>query len=197
MRKINKFRIIIISLISMGFILTYFIMFYYINALYPQNKRIIYKNGEPFVTQNAEFLIKDAVLLSMRDIQKDKGLIEILQNNSGYLSEKDLNFALIQIVVKNPTKDDIKVDLTAFHLESGSFSLQFYYPLVMYYNNCGMYVNLSKGEEKELKIPVPISSGQFLSYNAENIKNRDYYLVCALYPQKIMAEIKLNNAVAK
>lgn len=37
-----------------------------------------------------------------------------------------------------------------------------------------MYLHLSQGEEKELKIPVPISLGQFLSYNADDIKNRNY-----------------------
>lgn len=103
-----------------------------------------------------------------------------------------MNLGLIKIIISNTTDDEITVDLTAFHIESGAFSLQFYYPLVMYYNDCGMYIKLSKGEQKTFIAPVPISSEQFLNYDSTDIRNRTYYLVSSLYPQKIMSEVKFN-----
>lgn len=62
----------------------------------------------------------------------------------------------------------------------------------MYYNDCGMYIKLSKGEQKRLLHSVPISSEQFLNYDSTDIRNRTYYLVSSLYPQKIMSEVKFN-----
>lgn len=193
MNKISKVKIFITLILAVAFVLVYFVMFFNINNLYPQNKRIIYEFGKTFVVQNAEFTIIDSELLKKDDIEKDAELVELLENHSGYLSEKDLNLALVEMVIKNPTNETIYLDLTAFHFESGAFSLQFYYPLMIYYNDCGMYIELSEEEEKTLKIPIPISAGQFLNYNIEDIKNRNYYFVCSLYPEKIMAEVEFND----
>lgn len=193
MNKISKVKMVIASILVVSLVLTYFIMFLNINSLYPQNKRTVFEFGKTFVTQNAEFTIIGSDLLKKDDIVKDAQLTELLENNSGYLSEKDLNLALVDMVIKNPTKETIYLDLTAFHFESGAFSLQFYYPLMIYYNDCGMYIELSEEEEKTLRIPIPISAGQFLNYDIEDIKNRNYYLVCSLYPEKIMAEVKFSD----
>lgn len=193
MNKISKVKMVIASILVVGLVLTYFIMFFNINSLYPQNKRTVYEFGKTFVAQNAEFTIIGSDLLKKDDIVKDAQLTELLENNSGYLSEKDLNLALVDMVIKNPTKETIYLDLTAFHFESGAFSLQFYYPLMIYYNDCGMYIELSEEEEKTLRIPIPISAGQFLNYDIEDIKNRNYYFVCSLYPEKIMAEVKFSH----
>lgn len=193
MNKISKVKMVIASILVVGLVLTYFIMFFNINSLYTQNKRTVYEFGKTFVAQNAEFTIIGSDLLKKDDIVKDAQLTELLENNSGYLSEKDLNLALVDMVIKNPTKETIYLDLTAFHFESGAFSLQFYYPLMIYYNDCGMYIELSEEEEKTLRIPIPISAGQFLNYDIEDIKNRNYYFVCSLYPEKIMAEVKFSH----
>ncbi len=132
------------------------------------------------------------IMLKRMDIMNDDDLSEYLEENSDYLKSEDLNLGLIKIIISNTTDDEITVDLTAFHIESGAFSLQFYYPLVMYYNDCGMYIKLSKGEQKTFIAPVPISSEQFLNYDSTDIRNRTYYLVSSLYPQKIMSEVKFN-----
>ena len=55
-----------------------------------------------------------------------------------------------------------------------------------------MYITLPKGEQKTFIAPVPISSEQFLNYDSTDIRNRTYYLVSSLYPQKIMSEVKFN-----
>lgn len=193
MRKISKVKLTVVLILVISLILTYFIMFFYINNLYPQSERIIYEFGKTFVVQNAEFTITDADLLKKDDIEKDAGMVEILEDNSGYLSEKDLNLVLVDMFIKNPTKETIYLDLTAFHFESGAFSLQFYFPLMIYYNDCGMYIELNGEEEKNIKVPIPISASQFLNYNIENIQDRNYYFVCSLYPKKIMAEVKFNK----
>ena len=83
-------------------------------------------------------------MLKRMDIMNDDDLSEYLEENSDYLKSEDLNLGLIKIIISNTTDDEITVDLTAFHIESGAFSLQFYYPLVMYYNDCGMYIKVNK-----------------------------------------------------
>lgn len=193
MNKKSKVKAAIALMLVVSLVLTYLIMFFNINNLYPQNKRTIYEFGKTFVVQNANFTITDSYLLKKDDIEKNAELVELLENNSGYLSEKDLNLAVVEMLIKNPTNKTIYLDLTAFHFESGAFSLQLYYPLMIYYNDCGVYIELSEEEEKTIKIPIPISAGQFLNYNIEDIKNRNYYFVCSIYPEKIMAEVKFSN----
>jgi len=190
MNKLKKVKIIVAVLLIICLFFSYGIMYYNVNTLYPQNSKTIYDFGETFVTQNAEVTITDSILLKKENIESDAELLVFLKDNTDYLLETELNLALVQVVINNPTKEAIIVDLTAFHLESGSFSSQFYYPLMKYYNDCGMYIELEEGEEKELTVPIPISSVLFLNYSIEKIENRSYYLVCTLYPEKIMAEVK-------
>lgn len=194
MYKKSKAKMIVALVLTVCFVLTYFIMFFHVNNLYPQNKRMVYKVGNSFVAQNAEFTVKSAEFLERADIDKNSDLVETLKNSSDYLSEQELNLAIVEMIVKNPTNEKITLDLTAFHLESGAFSLQFYYPLMQYYNECGMYVELDGSEEKIIKAPIPITGNHFLNYDINNIKNRDYYIVCSLYTEKIMAEVKFNKA---
>ena len=152
MRKKNNLKVIVTLLIVTVLCICGVIRFFSINSQYPQNEKVVYKMGDSFVCQNAKFTITD------------------------YLKSEDLNLGLIKIIISNTTDDEITVDLTAFHIESGAFSLQFYYPLVMYYNDCGMYIKLSKGEQKTFIAPVPISSEQFLNYDSTDIRNRTYFL---------------------
>jgi len=93
----------------------------------------------------------------------------------------------------NPGKQALNIDLTAFHLETGAFSLQFYLPLMKFFNETGMYITLGAGEEKEFKMPVPIVSINFLDYDFNKIENRDYFLVYSLYPEKNMVSIKFDK----
>lgn len=192
MRKKNNLKVIVTLLIVTVLCICGVIRFFSINSKYPQNEKVVYKMGDSFVCQNAKFTITDTYMLTRMDIMNDDDLSEYLEENSDYLKSEDLNLGLIKIIISNTTDDEITVDLTAFHIESGAFSLQFYYPLVMYYNDCGMYIKLSKCEQKTFIAPVPISSEQFLNYDSTDIRNRTYYLVSSLYPQKIMSEVKFN-----
>jgi len=192
MHKVKRIRIIVILFAVIAFMAAYIFMFCSVNAAFPQNKRVIYSFGETFTAQGAEFKITNAVLLSKSEIEKDKELTGILERNSGFSSVPDLNLALIDITAVNPGQEELDIDLTSFHLESGAFSLQFYYPLVLYFNDGGMYISLSKYEEKKLKMPVPVAGVHFLDYNYKKVKNRDYFLVYSLYPEKKMAAIKFS-----
>lgn len=194
MNKTSKIKIIVALILACSILVIYFIMFCNINSIYPQNKRTVYEYGDTFVTQNAEFTITNSDWLYKEDIEKDAELVEVLDPNAGYLTEEDLNLALMEMVVKNPTNETIQVDLTAFHFESEAYSMQFYYPLMLYYNDCGMYIELAQGEEKTITVPCPVAPSSFLYYNLEELKSRDYYFVCSLYPEKIMAEVKFNEA---
>lgn len=194
MSKNNKLKKIIALLLLAVFAVTYFIMYHNVNSLYPQNKKTVYTQGKTFSAQNAQFTVTGADWLSKADIQRDEGVIDTLENCSDHLSTEDLNLVLVKMRIKNPTQNDIKVDLTKFSVESGAFSSQFYHPLVLYYNkDCGVYVDLGKGEERDYIAPVVISSVNFLKYNADAVKNRDYYLVPFLYPEKIMVELNFKN----
>ena len=192
MRNKNNLKVFVTLIIVTVLCICGVIRFFSINSKYPQNEKVVYKMGDSFVCQNAKFTITDTYMLKRMDIMNDDDLSEYLEENSDYLKSEDLNLGLIKIIISNTTDDEITVDLTAFHIESGAFSLQFYYPLVMYYNDCGMYIKLSKGEQKTFIAPVPISSEQFLNYDSTDIRNRTYYLVSSLYPQKIMSEVKFN-----
>ena len=119
MNKFKKVKIIIAVLLVICLFFIYSMMCYNVNALYPQNRKTIYNFGETFVTQNAEVTITDSILLKNENIESDQELFDFLQDNIDYLLETELNLALIQVVISNPTKESIIVDLTAFHLESG------------------------------------------------------------------------------
>lgn len=153
MRKKNNLKVIVTLLIVTVLCICGVIRFFSINSKYPQNEKVVYKMGDSFVCQNAKFTITDTYMLKRMDIMNDDDLSEYLEENSDYLKSEDLNLGLIKIIISNTTDDEITVDLTAFHIESGAFSLQFYYPLVMYYNDCGMYIKLSKVNKKRLLHP--------------------------------------------
>ncbi len=159
MRKKNNLKVIVTLLIVTVLCICGVIRFFSINSKYPQNEKVVYKMGDSFVCQNAKFTITDTYMLKRMDIMNDDDLSEYLEENSDYLKSEDLNLGLIKIIISNTTDDEITVDLTAFHIESGA---------------------------------VPISSEQFLNYDSTDIRNRTYYLVSSLYPQKIMSEVKFN-----
>lgn len=170
------------------FLLAYISMLCSINAKYPQNKRILHRYGESFSYQGAEVKITNAEFLEKDKIIHNKEIMTALDNPDKSSSE-DIKMALVSVDLFNPGKQTIKIDLTAFHLESNDFSLQFYYPLMIYYNHCGMYAELNSGQHVILKLPVPLFKEYFVDSNWDNIKNREYYLVSSLYPEKNMAEI--------
>lgn len=165
-------------------------MFHSVNAAYPQNQRVTYQYGKTFSAQGADFQVTGAKLLPKSEILKDRGLVDVLKKNGGYVDETDLNLAIIDLKISNKSSEKIRIDLTSFHLESGAFSLQLDYPLAMYLNQCGMYPELNGKEVKNIKAAVPIEPDFFTDYSFEKVKSRTYYLVYTLYPKKQMAEIR-------
>ena len=121
MRKKNNLKVIVTLLIVTVLCICGVIRFFSINSKYPQNEKVVYKMGDSFVCQNAKFTITDTYMLKRMDIMNDDDLSEYLEENSDYLKSEDLNLGLIKIIISNTTDDEITVDLTAFHIESGAF----------------------------------------------------------------------------
>lgn len=184
--KNKKAKIIISTALVISLIIAYSFMYSNINSLYPQNEKVIYNQNEIFEIQGANARIISSKFINKDEILNDKVLTEALNSNSDYMNEDDFYLALIDMELENVTNNPVTVDLTAFHLESGSFSLQGYYPLMLYYNEYGMYVELKNQETKKLKFVVPISPSQFNNQYSNSILNKEYFLVYSLYPQKLM-----------
>lgn len=165
---------------------TYLIMFYNVNNKYLQNTRVIIEENEPFAVQNAQVTVTKVGMFDKNDVKKYDDVAQCLTEDD-YMSEENFNLVLIDVSAKNTTDKKIKLDLTSFHLESGAYSSQFYYPLFFYYN----YTNteIKSNEEKTFTLPYLITKYDFLDYDWEKVKNREYYLVSSLYPQKTMFKV--------
>ena len=163
-----------------------------VNLKFPQNIRIIYEQEDEFTSQNAQFKIIDASFLDEHTIREDEGLVKTIDEYSDFLDDGQLNLAIVKLQINNNSKKTINLDLTSFHLESGSFSSQFFYPISLYYSDCGMYLTLEPQEMKEITVGVPISSVHFLDYNSNEIKKRNFYVVSSLYPRKTMVKLNFN-----
>lgn len=180
----NKKTFIIIIICC--FVGLFSVMFYSVNSRFPQGKQVIHKKDSAFLYQNIEFKVTGFSFLNGKDIKNNKELMKAFNEPS----TSDFKLLLTDVNLHNPTNKDVKVDLTAFHVESNDFSLQLYFPAMIYYNNCGMYVDLKSGERKTLKLPVPLSRSYFTSKAYKTVENRNYYLVYSLYPSKNMIKIK-------
>lgn len=187
-RKIKLF--IILACISV-FLITYIFMFVSVNSKFPQNTKEIYQMGQEFEYQNTKIKINNAKFIEGEDLQKDKGLLDLV--NKYYEKQNDnIKLIVLDMEIKNIADKDNSISLIPFHLESNDFSLQADLPFVMYLNECGMQLDLKKGESKILKFPVPLSKNFFRKSKWNNVKNRDYDLVYSLYPVKKMIKIDLN-----
>ena len=179
---------ILILLIGIILVLAYVGTYYSVNTQYPQNTRIIHKSNESFLYNNVTVTVKNTVFVEREEFINNKDIMEALGESSDY-PEDVSDLIVVEMEFFNETTDDIQVDLTGLHLESNDFSLQFYYPLMLYYNNSGMYLELKKGERKILKMPVPISKSYFTSSAWSGVRERDYYVVSSLYPEKVMTKV--------
>lgn len=193
MKTNKKLKIIISVIVLVCFVGTYVIMYCNVNAKYPQNKMIVVESGKTFTTQNVNITVDDAYMLNVNQIKQDKDLYNFINNGDDTLLEdKYYTLAIIDITIKNPSNKKIKLDMTAFHFESNSYSSQFYYPFMLYYNGFGMYPELKPNETKKIKLVDSISPIVFLDFNYDKFMNSDYYITCSMYPEKLMAKVKFN-----
>lgn len=177
-----------ITLLSVLILFTVWcVLFYGINTKFPQSKKQIYNSGDIFSYQEAEIQVIGGKFVSSKEI--DKRLIESLR----ITDDKDLNglsLILVDIMIYNPSDDTIRIDLTGLNLESKEFSMQFYMPLIEYYNGTGMTVELEPTEKRQMRLPVPANRNFFNEPQKTILENRDYYLVSSLYPNKTMSKIE-------
>lgn len=189
MLKNKKIKITVILVIVLAFVSTYAVMFFSVNAKFPQNKKQIYKVGQSFSVQGAQVTLLKSHWISNKEIKADAELTDYIEQLEKTSLSDERSLFLVDLKIKNPTKKDINLDLTAFHIESGSFSEQFDYLLSAYFNNSGVYLKLKSGEEKTVSMPIEISNLMFIYYDYQSIKSQKFYMVCSLYPEKIMCEV--------
>lgn len=139
--------------------------------------------NQEIVLQGLTFQITEAQMLHTDDITSNGTLKELLAE---YYSDSFENYILILITaeLENRTASSAAFDFTFLHLESGAYSSQAFYPLMHYYNNFGMMLELGSKEKEEVIIGFPIHKVSFRETDWNNVENREYKLVCSLFPQK-------------
>lgn len=182
----TKKRIIIFLAIAL--VGTFIFGFFTVNSKFPASKKTIHPYGQPFTYQNAKLQIKGKEILDYNQFSNNDDLLRILNIDSKSQNSDTTKIILITVEFCNPTAKTLKLDLTAFHLESGSFSLQFDYPLMLHYNHCGMNLKLNGNEKKTLSMPVPLTKINFSESEWLTINNRKFSVVYSLYPEKNIAE---------
>lgn len=181
----KKKVIIFLTIILIG---TFVFSFFTVNLKFPSSKKIIHPCGQPFTYQNVELKIKGKEILEPNQFPNNEDLLKTLNVNSKNKNSSQMKIILISIEFYNCTDKPLQLDLTAFHLESRNFSLQFDYPLMLYYNHCGMNLKLNGNERRTLRMPVPLLKIDFCESEWLTINSRKFSVVYSLYPEKNIAE---------
>lgn len=187
--KISK-RKIIITVISVCLVCVYAYQFISINSTFPQNKKVAYNtNDKVTYYQNTAIKVLNSQIIDKESILKDSGLKKEMEH---YYNDND-NYKLInvEIEISNLNNEDAQVSLEHLHLESVSWSLQPFLPVVLYYNNFGVNISLKGNETKKITLSYPLSENMFSEGGWYKLEQREYYLVYSLYPEKKMVKINL------
>lgn len=173
------------------FLTVYAFMFYRVNSLYPQGKRNLYAHGETFAVQEGSAKIKSARFVEKDEIMGDEELHEQITMN---LSENldDFELLLVNTEFYNDGKESFSIDLTALHLESGSIDVQFFYPLIFYYNGGNIKLKLEPGEKTEIILPYQMGRVNFSDSGWRQLRERSFVITHSLYPEKNMAEVEIS-----
>lgn len=184
--KKRVFLILLIVLVG-AFCWSYFT----VNAEFPPSKKIIHPFGEKISYKNTEFQVKGTEILDYSQFSQNKELIRALQGpNPEGEDVQNTKIVLITAEFYNPTDSPLKLDLASFWLEAGNFSSQCDYPLMFYYNQIGMTLELDKKEKRILKLPVPLKRVFFTGSDWKTAQDREFSLVYTLYPEKNIIEIE-------
>ncbi len=189
--RTNSKKTLIIFIIAL-LVAMYVFAVYSVNAKYKPAKQEIYEFGEPFEIDSVQMEMTKAIIIRENEMPDNEAFNEAIKHLLDFRETKIPYLILIEMDVINTSETDTRVDLTNLHLESGAFSLQPYYELMVYYNQCGMYVHLKPGESKTLKLPVPILKIYFPEKAWRYIENREFSLVFSLYPKKQIAKINFS-----
>lgn len=169
----------------------YSYLFCSVNSEYPQSKKLVYAESEVFQSQGVDCQIISSRFVETADIVSNEELYADLSKNFSENVE-DYKLILLTVQISNQTSEEKEIDLTTFHLESENFSTQFFYPLVLYYNdNSGMMLKLSAGESISYILPAPIHRVAFSETEWEDFNKREFQLVTALYPSKKIVKLVL------
>ncbi|MBE6805453.1 MAG: hypothetical protein E7526_02860 [Ruminococcaceae bacterium] len=189
--KINSKKISIIFIVVL-LLVVYVFAVCNVNAKYKPALQETYEFGEMFQIESVQMKMTKAVFMREDEMPDDEAFNKSIKHLLDYRETKIPYLILMEMDIINTSEKNVRVDLTNLHLESGAFSLQPYYELMVYYNQCGMYVDLEPGENKTLKLPVPILKIYFPESDWRSIENREFSLVFSLYPKKQIAKISFS-----
>lgn len=181
----SKKRVIAFFIIAL--IGVFIFSFYTVNIKFPPSKKTIHPYGQSFTYKNAKLQVKGKEIIDYDQFSSNEGVLRALYDNPKQIN-KETKIVLITVDFYNPTNKPLKLDLTAFHLESGNFSSQFDYPLMLHYNQCGMVLELNENERKIMKMPVSLEKIFFHKSEWPTITDRKFSIVYSLYPEKNIAE---------
>ncbi len=189
------FRKVKIPLTILLFILAvtvYIFNFISVNSKYTQPPIKINSINQEIIVQGLNFKITEADMLYSNEITSNSTLKELLAE---YYSSSFENYMLILITAKleNRTGSYATFDFTSLHLESDPYSSQAFYPLMQYYNNVGMTLELNNMEKREIIIGFPVHKVSFRESDWINASSREYNLVYSLFPQKGIIPLSFEN----
>lgn len=188
----ERFRIWVPVLIFLVIATVYMGNFICLNSKF-HSPQIKWKSmGQKITLQGLTCQITDAQMLHTDEITSNSTLKDLLAE---YYSDSFEDYVLILITaeLENHAASMTTFDFTFFHLESGPYSSQAFYPLMHYYNNFGMTLELNSKEKDEVTIAFPIHKVSLRESDWNNIENRKYNLVCSLSPEKIVIPLEFKD----
>ena len=156
-----------------------------VNKKYPETKEKILLLNQSFEYQNVEISVTDFWIMSEEDKQEYYG-----PEINHYGDCVGLN---VRIIIENNTNREQKVDITPLIFESGAWKNAIHYLAFTKLNagNEKMSFNprLGPGERMELILstfaaPIHMREKQWMDF-----LEREMYLVCSLYPEKVMVKL--------
>lgn len=161
---------------------------YMLNIQYPQSKETVVTTGEVLKLDSYDVKMiswewNDSSIL--KKIAPDYSIMTDEDGND-YPEEKEkVAFAKLQIT-KTTDKDE-GFDITTISLESGGWNNQ--WDAILYEELNGeesLYLDMKKGECKEITIPVVLFDFQFHYKDWQEVNQRKFYIVFSNYPVKRM-----------
>ena len=156
-----------------------------VNKKYPETKEKILLLNQSFEYQNVEISVTDFWIMSEEDQQEYYG-----SEINHYGDCVGLN---VRIIIENNTNREQKVDITPLIFESGAWKNSIHYLAFTKLNagNEKMSFNprLGPGERMELILSTFVAPIHMREKQWMDFLEREMYLVCSLYPEKVMVKL--------
>lgn len=188
-RRITSFRIIkeIVILLLLAVLGLLIARFVYMNQKYPSPEVVTLEKNEVLTLGNYEITVSgfnwgNGELLH----QAAPNEIYLYQYDGSEYPLDQIRTGFIKLSIKKLADDNTRLDTTCLYFESGAWGNQFDMDLYFHLNPdaTSLYVEMKKGETKEIVLPMLMTKDQFRASTWESIDTRDFYLVMQYYPTK-------------